>query len=222
MTTPADHTHGPRILAEARRPAPGLDGPVPPLPGFAASGFNPLVADTAERCLRALLGEPPAPGRTALLLASASGDAATARAIERSAEPGQRTSPLLFFQSNPNAVLGHIAARWGLTGPLVAICPAEAAAPGRVPADAHELAALLLADGDADRVLVIAAEQTADGDHATAVLLTTAPPEDAPLTDAPLTAAPLTEALPEDTLLTAAHHPTPAEATGPAPGIRPS
>ncbi|MFE4516060.1 hypothetical protein ACFRMQ_17920 [Kitasatospora sp. NPDC056783] len=188
MTTPADHTHGLRILAEARRPAPGPAGPVPPLPGFATSGFNPLVADTAERCLRALPGGPPAPGRTALLLASASGDTATARAIAHSAEPGQRTGPLLFFQSNPNAVLGHIAARWGLTGPLVAICPAEAAAPGQVPADAYELAALLLADGDADRVLVVAAEQTADGGHATAVLLTDVLPEDTPLTDTPLTA----------------------------------
>ncbi|MFJ8622477.1 hypothetical protein ACIRD3_06480 [Kitasatospora sp. NPDC093550] len=171
MTSPADDTHGLRVLAEARRPAPGPDGPPPPLPGFAASGFNPLVADTADRCLRALHDEPPAPGRTALLLASASGDLVTARAIEQSAEPGRRTGPLLFFQSNPNAVLGHIAAHWGLTGPVVAICPARPAAPGRVPADAYELAALLLADGDADRVLVIAAEQTPDGDHATAVLL---------------------------------------------------
>lgn len=172
MTTPADHTHGLRILAEARHPAPGPDGPPPPppLPGFSASGFNPLVADTAERCLRAHHGEPPAPGRTALLLASASGDLETARAIERSAEPGQRTGPLLFFQSNPNAVLGHIAARWGLTGPVVAICPAEAE-PGRVPAEAFELAALLLQDGDADRVLAVAAEQTPDGDLAAAVLL---------------------------------------------------
>ncbi|WP_121179684.1 hypothetical protein [Streptomyces sp. 1114.5] len=170
MTSPADHAHGLRVLAEARRSAPGPDGPPPPLPGFAASGFNPLVADAAERCLRAVHGEPPAPGRTALLLASASGDLDTARAIEQSAEPGHRTGPLLFFQSNPNAVLGHIAARWGLTGPVVAICPAEAE-PGRVPAEAYELAALLLADGDADRVLVLAVEQTPDGDRAAAVLL---------------------------------------------------
>ncbi|MFJ7913013.1 beta-ketoacyl synthase N-terminal-like domain-containing protein [Kitasatospora sp. NPDC096204] len=170
MTTPAAHTHGLRILAEARRPAPGRDGPPPPLPGFAASGFNPLVADTAERCLRAHHGEPPAPGRTALLLASASGDLDTARAIDRSAEAGQRTGPLLFFQSNPNAVLGHIAARWGLTGPVVAICPAEAE-PGHVPAEAFELAALLLADGDADLVLAVAVERTPDGDRAAAALL---------------------------------------------------
>ncbi|MBD0669775.1 hypothetical protein [Streptomyces sp. CBMA156] len=170
MTTPADHTHGLRILAEARRPAPGLDGPPPPLPGFAASGFNPLVADTAERCLRAHHGPPPAPGRTALLLASASGDLETARAIERSAEPGQRTGPLLFFQSNPNAVLGYVSARWGLTGPVTAISLAEAE-PGRVPAEAFEFAALLLEDGDADHVLAIAVEQTPDGDQAAAVLL---------------------------------------------------
>ncbi|MFD7579529.1 hypothetical protein [Kitasatospora sp. NPDC059817] len=170
-----------RVLAEARRPDPrsadpDLAGPPPPLPGFAASDFNPLVADTADRCLRAHHGAPPAPGRTALLLASAGGDRATARAIDQSAEPGRRPAPLLFFQSNPNAVLGHIAARWGLTGPVVAISPAHAV-PGQVPADALDLAALLLADGDADQVLVIAAEPGDDGPgeaagHAVAVLVT--------------------------------------------------
>ncbi|MFJ2186925.1 hypothetical protein ACIOJE_03045 [Kitasatospora sp. NPDC087861] len=162
---------GLRVLAEARRPDPGLAGPPPPLPGFAASGFNPLVADTADRCLRTHHGAPPAPGRTALLLASSDGDRATARAIDQSAEPGRRPAPLLFFRSNPNAVLGHIAARWGLTGPVVAISPARTV-PGRVPQDALDLAALLLADGDADRVLVIAAEQGEDGGHAVAVLVT--------------------------------------------------
>lgn len=82
----------------------------------------------------------------------------------------------MFFQSNPNAVLGHIAARWGLTGPVVAISPARAV-PGQVPSDALDLAALLLADGDADQVLVIAAEPGDDGPgeaagHAVAVLVT--------------------------------------------------
>ncbi|MFD0350908.1 hypothetical protein ACFQ0M_42520 [Kitasatospora aburaviensis] len=115
------------------------------------------MAETAERCLRAHHG-PPAPGRTALLLASTDGDRATARAIDEAAASGRRVPPLLFFQSNPNAVLGHIAARWGLTGPVVAISPAESP-PGRVPQDALALAALLLADGDADHVLIIAAEQ---------------------------------------------------------------
>ncbi|WP_045702317.1 hypothetical protein [Streptomyces rubellomurinus] len=177
---PAPAAYGLRVLAEARRPAPGAPGAPgtpeepPPLPGFAASGFNPLVADTAEHCLRARHGAPPAPGRTALLLASRSGDRATARAIDRAAEPGRRTAPLLFFQSNPNAVLGHLAARWGLTGPVVAISPAEAV-PGEVPADALDAAALLLADGDAEQVLLIAAEATPDGHRAVAVLLAAQP-----------------------------------------------
>ncbi|MFE1321028.1 hypothetical protein [Kitasatospora phosalacinea] len=182
--------------------------PPPPLPGFSASAFNPLVAAVADRCLAVHYGEPAepaepgepgeagepgAPGeprRTGLLLASAGGDRATALAIETAAA-GHRMPPLLFFQSNPNAVLGHVAARWGLTGPVVAISLPEAASPGEVPPDALELAALLLADGDADQVLVITAEQAeptgrttgepgaaggpdhATADHATAVLVTT-------------------------------------------------
>ncbi|MER6399930.1 beta-ketoacyl synthase N-terminal-like domain-containing protein [Kitasatospora sp. NPDC001603] len=163
-----------RVLAEARWPEPGHHEPLPPIPGFTASSFNPLVAETAERCLRARHGSAPAPGRTALLLASAGGDRATARAIDDAAASGGRVPPLLFFQSNPNAVLGHIAARWGLTGPVVSISPAESV-PGRVPQDALDLAALLLADGDADQVLVVAAEQaeSAGGaDRAAAVLVT--------------------------------------------------
>ncbi|GAA2099852.1 hypothetical protein GCM10009759_32150 [Kitasatospora saccharophila] len=185
-----------RTLAAAHWP-PGE--PPPPLPGFAASIFNPLVAAVAERCLAAHYGEPGAPGapsgpgesgesgeprRTGLLLASAGGDRATALAIDTAAA-GHRMPPLLFFQSNPNAVLGHVAARWQLTGPVVAISPLEAAAPGELPPDALESAALLLADGDADQVLVITAELAerterpagepgaAGGTgHATAVLVT--------------------------------------------------
>ncbi|MFD7732776.1 hypothetical protein ACFV6F_20595 [Kitasatospora phosalacinea] len=175
----------PRTLAAAHWP-PGE--PPPPLPGFSASTFNPLVAAVAERCLTEGYGEPGEPRRTALLLASAGGDRATALAIDTAAA-GHRMPPLLFFQSNPNAVLGHIASRWQLTGPVVAISPPEAAAPGEVPPDALELAELMLADGDADHVLVIAAEQaeqaeqgeqaeqnaqSAQADRATAVLVSAA------------------------------------------------
>ena len=174
--------YGLRVLATGRWPLPAdRDRPLPPLPGFTASSFNPLVAEAAERCLRSRFGAAPAapaPTRTALLLASCSGDLATARAIDTAAEAAdRRMPPLLFFQSNPNAVLGHIAARWQLTGPVVAISTAVAAAPGVLPPDALDLAALLLADGDADHVLVIAAEQTERTehlDHAVAHLVTVA------------------------------------------------
>ncbi|MFC9330454.1 hypothetical protein [Kitasatospora sp. NPDC057015] len=158
-----------RILAEGRWPDPEAVGApdhrdaLPPLAGFTASSFNPLVAETAERCLRSHFGPAEARGpvssRTALLLASGSGDLATALAIDTAAASGQRVPPLLFFQSNPNAVLGLVAARWRLTGPVVAVSPV-AAVPGEVPPDALDLAKLLLADGDADQVLVIGAEQT--------------------------------------------------------------
>ncbi|MFC1419664.1 hypothetical protein [Streptacidiphilus cavernicola] len=165
-----------QILAEGRWPTPddsndpndseGLEPP--PLPGFTSSSFNPLVAVAAERCLRAGFGDRAVPDRTALLLTSRSGDRATARAIDTAAQADRRMPPLLFFQSNPNAVLGHIAARHRLTGPVVAVSPGPAVSdnPGEVPSDAMALAELLLADGDADLVLVIAAEQADPADPA--------------------------------------------------------
>ncbi|MFC1411621.1 hypothetical protein ACEZCY_20410 [Streptacidiphilus sp. N1-12] len=174
-----------KILAEGRWPDPddpdGLQ--LPPLPGFTASSFNPLVAETAERCLRAHHGDRVEPSRTALLLASHGGDRATALAIDTAAAADRQMPPLLFFQSNPNAVLGHVAARHRLTGPVVAISPTGTGTPGEVPSDALELAELLLLDGDADQVLVIAAEPAEHSEHpehphrtdrAVAVLVTTA------------------------------------------------
>jgi 3-oxoacyl-(acyl-carrier-protein) synthase len=162
------------VLARGQWPE-SEDDELPPLAGFTASSFNPLVAEAAERCLRARYGPAPGPEptRTALLLASGSGDRATASAIDAAAASRRRVPPLLFFQSNPNAVLGHVAARWRLTGPVVATSPTTQPGPDGVPPDALELAALLLADGDADQVLVIAAEQALPGerDHAVALLL---------------------------------------------------
>lgn len=172
-----------RVLSVGRWPAPGDPAglPLPALPGFTASSFNPLVAETAERCLHAHRGADPTPSRTALLLVSAGGDRATALAIDTLSAADRRMPPLLFFQSNPNAVLGHIAARRHLTGPVVAVSPTTTPAPGEIPADAWELADLLLLDGDADQVLVIVAEQADPseqphhGDRAIAVLVAPAP-----------------------------------------------
>ncbi|GAA1258892.1 hypothetical protein GCM10009665_56280 [Kitasatospora nipponensis] len=156
-----------QVLARARWPEPE-DGELPRIAGFVVSSFNPLVVECAERCLRAWYGEPPVAGspRVAVLLVSASGDLGTARAIEEAVAAGRRVPPLLFFQSNPNAVLGHVAARWGLTGPVLALGavlgpplgPVLEPVPGSSPAGLAE-AALLLADGDADLVLLITAEQ---------------------------------------------------------------
>ena len=181
-----------RILSYARWPE-SEDDTLPQIAGFVVSSFNPLVAEVADRCLRRrtvstpghVMGEAgvddPPPARTALLLSSVSGDRATARALADAVRTGRRVPPLLFFQSNPNAVLGHIAARRRLIGPVVSISPrrhqpleadqgpdgAPTAFEGRqysasadgIPADAFTVADSLLRDGDADEVLLIAAEQ---------------------------------------------------------------
>ncbi|MFE0465057.1 hypothetical protein ACFW1A_37960 [Kitasatospora sp. NPDC058965] len=155
-------------LARAAWPEPG-DTDLPALAGFTVSSFSPLVAETADRCLTRWHGAAPlrGAGRTALVLVSSSGDVGTARAVAGAVAAGRRVPPLLFFQSNPNAVLGHIAARWLLTGPVVAL------GSGGEPAGRAE-AELLLGGGEADLVLVVAAEQARtdrERDRATAVLL---------------------------------------------------
>lgn len=138
----------------------------PSLPGFVASSFSPLVAVVADRCLRLVYGEPPVKQRTAIVLVSRSGDRASAEHVREAVADGKRVGPLYFFQSVPNSVAGLVAARWGLEGPVVCLSPTtEAKRTGL------EQAALLIADGDADQVLVVLVEQAAGGDTATAMLV---------------------------------------------------
>jgi hypothetical protein len=170
------------VLARARWPQEGPDTKLPGIAGFILSSFSPLAAHVAEQCLRGYFGSPPAdPARgqgTAVVLTSTSGDIGTATAIADALDSGQRMPPLLFYQSNPNAVAGYIAARWGLAGPV--ICTIAA---GDALADAMDCAARLIENGEATAALVIAANQERDGrDHGTAVLLgpTAWPPASAP------------------------------------------
>ena len=163
---------GPVVLARAEWPA-ALDDVLTPIAGFVVSPFNPLVAEVAERCLRVRYGAPPAEvasgRRTGVVLASVRGDVATAAAVAEAVRTGRRVPPLLFFQSNPNAVVGHVTARWGLSGPVVCISPT-----GDALTDGLAVAELVIADGDADEVLVVAADLAAgDGelDSAVAVLV---------------------------------------------------
>jgi hypothetical protein len=146
-------------------------GAPPGIPGFIISSFSPLAAELAERCLRQHFGGPPADPergrRTAIVLASTTGDIATAAAIAGAVDRGRAVPPLLFYQSNPNAVAGHIAARWGLAGPVVCTIPA-----GRGLADAMDGAALLIEGAEADAALVILADQGGPGgDKGVAVLV---------------------------------------------------
>jgi hypothetical protein len=160
------------LLARAQWPAASGDS-LPGIPGFVVSSFSPLVVEVAQRCLRRYFGAPPADPargeRTAVVLASATGDIGTAAAIARAVDEGRRVPPLLFFQSNPNAVVGYLTARWGLAGPVVCTIPV-----GDVLADACDCAAMLIEDGDADAALIIVANQARSGDerdHGEALLI---------------------------------------------------
>jgi hypothetical protein len=154
---------------------------LPPVAGFITSAFSPLVATLAEECLSDYFGAPPAPPafgeRIGIVLVSSTGDLTTSAAIATAIQAGKRVPPLLFYQSNHNAVAGHVAARWGLFGPVVCTMPGRAG-PGGAAADrplgsssplaaalaeAAASAALLIEGGDADAALVIAANAYLDG-----------------------------------------------------------
>lgn len=167
---------GPVVLSEYRWPA-GSDEPLPALPGYVVSSFSPLVAAAADGCLAARHAEPSASPasrqRTAVLVVSRGNDIVSAAHVRDLVARGRRVGPLLFFQSAPNSVVGQVTSHWGLGGPVVCISPV-----GDPLADGMAEAALLLADGDADEVLLILVEQGDEpegaaeaGDHAHALLL---------------------------------------------------
>ncbi|TDV49719.1 hypothetical protein [Actinophytocola oryzae] len=161
------------VVSRAGWPEPA-DRERPRVPGYVLSSFSPLVAETADRCLRQVYGEPPAPpdavGSTAIIVVSASGDLTSARHVARTVDSGGRVEPLFFFQCVPNSIAGHVAARWGLGGPVVCLCPT-----GHPLTDGLDLAALLIDDGDATAAVVVLVEQSETEDApatATAVLAT--------------------------------------------------
>ncbi len=176
------------LITYAHWPA-HADDPAPaPIAGFIASSFSPLVAEVAGRCLRQCDDDDLVEwaDRTAIVIASPTGDVVTAVAVARAVDAGSRVAPLFFFQAVPNAVAGHLAATWRLRGPVVCLSPAstDLAEPIAVAAD-------LLRDGDADAALIVVVTQSTQDpadDRAQAFLVSsvdTAPtrspvPEDLP------------------------------------------
>jgi 3-oxoacyl-(acyl-carrier-protein) synthase len=171
-----------RLVQLAKASWPGTRGDeLPPVAGFVTSAFSPLVAAVADLCLLRCFPAPPVPDdyghRTAIVLASSTGDVATAAAVAEAVQAGTRVPPLLFYQSNHNAVAGHVAARWGLYGPVVCTMPGVPGDPGcpsALPAaiaEAQTCADLLIEDGDAGAALVIAANAYLDGTVDAAAML---------------------------------------------------
>jgi hypothetical protein len=153
------------VSASACWPETDADGEVTALAGFIESNFSPLLAQVAERALRGR-AEPRAPGTvTAIVMVTALGDVTSAARVAAAVDAGRRVSPLLFFQSVPNAVAGYLAVRWQLTGPVVCVTGTRAGL---------DLAALLIDDADADEVLVVRVDLAVtegDRDRAAAILV---------------------------------------------------
>jgi hypothetical protein len=155
---------GLEVLAGATWPA-HADEEAPRLAGFVHSDFNPIIAAVAGRCLADHPESAPPSGDdpgTGIVLISDLGDVDSAAHVARAVDTGGRVGPLFFFQSVPNAVLGHVAARHGLHGPVSCVCDAAAAV---------DAARGLLADGDATRVLLIELDHDGSGATAAAVLV---------------------------------------------------
>lgn len=132
--------------------------------GFAGSRMAPLVVRVAELCLTRGLSEPESEPvspavqerrlNTGILLVTGRGDIENGVSVARAVDRRERVSPLAFFQSVPNSVLGHLTQRWGLGGPVLCTSPA---ADGRE--EALRVSAELIESGEAAEMLAICAEQ---------------------------------------------------------------
>ena len=151
------------VTSSASWPESDSDGDVPALAGFIDSSFSPLVAEVAARILRS---RDEGDRVTAVVVVTALGDVTSATRVAAVVDAGRRVPPLQFFQSVPNSVVGHLAARWHLTGPVACVTGTAAGL---------DMAAQLIEDADADQALVVRVDlKVTDGDRdrAAAVLVT--------------------------------------------------
>ena len=164
---------GVTVTSSASWPESDSDGEVPALAGFIDSAFSPLVAEVVARTLRGRDPSDRASGNrdaadrvTAVVVVTALGDVTSATRVAAVVDAGRRVPPLQFFQSVPNSVVGHLAARWHLTGPVACVTGTVAGL---------DMAAQLIEDADADEALVVRVDlKVTDGDRdrAAAVLVT--------------------------------------------------
>ncbi|MDW4907279.1 hypothetical protein RB628_18450 [Streptomyces sp. ADMS] len=123
---------------------------LPKLPGFVESAFSPLAYEVAARCLT----EHPGDGaRTAVALASLTGDTTTADLASSRMVSGRVHNPLLFMQATANSVLGLMSREFGITGQMFSLSTLDDPL-----AELLAMADLLLEDPELDRVLVLGVE----------------------------------------------------------------
>lgn len=127
--------------------------PPRPVPGFVSSAFNPYVSDVAARCLRVAQQGEGRRLRTAIVLASLCGDATTADLACQQLADGRAINPLLFYQSVPTSILGHLAREFPVIGSVTSL-----ASTGGIAADLVETADLMVSQDETDQVLLIGVE----------------------------------------------------------------
>jgi len=125
--------------------------PVPPVPGFVESRFNPLVHAAVKELFDR--GAFRAGERTALVLGSLFGDAETNDLASRLLIRGQPDNALLFYQSVMNSIVGFLARETGIAGTTLVVTAYRGLTTVLL-----EQADLLLASGDADQVVLVGAE----------------------------------------------------------------
>jgi hypothetical protein len=154
------------VCASASWPETDADREAPALAGFIESSFSPLLAEVAAQALRRRAQQQGSGNVTAIVMVTALGDVTSAVRVAAAVDAGKRVSPLMFFQSVPNAVAGYLAVRWHLTGPVVCVSGIRAGL---------DVAALLIEDADADEALVVSVDlavTSGDRDRAAAILVT--------------------------------------------------
>jgi Beta-ketoacyl synthase, N-terminal domain len=124
----------------------GVSPALPPVPRFVESSFPRLIAYAVDQVTAAL----DEGGTTGFVLATAFGDVTTADVASRRLVGGQAHNPLLFYQSIPNSILGHLSKASHLTGPLCCL-----SAPAMLLTHALVTAELTLMEGAADRILIV-------------------------------------------------------------------
>ncbi|WP_409468011.1 ketosynthase [Streptomyces sp. HC307] len=143
---------------EAAEGLPGAaDVALPKVRGFVGSRFGPLVHAVGTACL----GEPEtfagadgsAGRRTGIVLATMFGDTVTADTFTQHMIAGHVHNPLLFLQSVPTSILGHLTKQYGITGPLNCVSGGADLA-----VEALRLVDVLMGSGDVHQVLVVGVE----------------------------------------------------------------
>jgi len=138
--------------------------------GFIESSFNPMVYECVRRHVSS--GAIRRADRTAIVLGSAFGDATTADVASRNLIAGKSRNPLLFFQSVPNSIMGHLAREYGFTGMISCITYS-----GNALQSMLQLAELYFNDPEIEQIVLVATEvREARSEYVSRLLLDTSDP----------------------------------------------